>query len=232
MQERKPSSVSMATIKARHSVRSFTDEPINPEQISALNELIAQCNVAGNLHLQLVIDEPNAFGRSKLAHYGKFNNVRNYLCLVGAKASNTEERLGYYGEQFVLTAQAMGLNTCWVGLTFSKKNALVEVADSEKLYALIAIGHGTTQGANHKIKTPQQVAPAYDSAPEWFKRGVDCALLAPTAVNQQKFQFKLLPDNSVQANTAWGFFSRMDLGIAKLHFEIGAADHSVVWAEK
>lgn len=232
MQEKNPFSVSKATIEARHSVRSFTDEPLTPEQISALNRLIDQCNAAGNLHLQLAINEPNAFGRSKMAHYGKFNNVSNYLCLVGQKGTDTEERLGYYGEQFVLTAQEMGLNTCWVGLTFSKKNTLAEVADGEKLYALIALGHGVTQGATHKIKTPQQVAPAYDSAPEWFKQGVDCALLAPTAVNQQKFQFNLQPDGSVQATTAWGFFSRMDLGIAKLHFEIGAADHSVVWVKK
>lgn len=222
--------ITQEAVRSRHSVRSYTDEPISCEHIEWLNAIISGCNRQGGLHMQLVTEEPEAFGRSKMAHYGKFRNVRNYISLVCQKADDAEQRLGYYGEIIVLRAQQMGLNTCWVALTYSKKNTAFNISEGEKLYAVISIGHGATQGAEHKIKTPQQVASPWNSAPDWFRQGVECALLAPTAVNQQKFRFKLLPDGRVKATTAWGFFSRMDLGIAKLHFELGAGSHSFDWA--
>lgn len=222
--------ITQEAIKSRHSVRSYTDEPISGEQKRQLAGIISECNRQGGLHMQLVIEEPQSFGRSRMAHYGKFRNVRNYICLVCKKADDAEQRLGFYGEIVVLLAQQMGLNTCWVALTYSKRNTSFSMADDERLYAVISIGHGATQGTEHKIKTPQQVASPWDGAPSWFRQGVECALLAPSALNQQKFRFKLLSDDKVEATTAWGFFSKMDLGIAKLHFELGTGSHSFDWA--
>ena len=53
-------------------------------------------------------------------HYGKFKNVKNYLILIGKKTKNFSELCGYYGEQLVLYIQSLGLNTCWVALTYKK----------------------------------------------------------------------------------------------------------------
>lgn len=223
--------VTKETVASRHSVRDYTTTPVSEENARELEEIINECNTQGNLHMQLVTEEPEAFGKSRLAHYGKFRNVRNYIGLVGLKAGGTEERLGYYGEIIVLRAQQMGLNTCWVGLTYSKSNSHIDIGEGEKLYAVISIGHGTTQGFHHKIKKPRQVASSWENAPEWFRRGVECALLAPTAVNQQKFRFEHLSEYKVRATTSWGFFSKMDLGIAKLHFEYGAMGHDFDWTE-
>ena len=65
--------------------------------------------------------------------------------------------------------------------------------------------------------------------PEWFKKCVEAALLAPTAVNQQKFFFSL--DNGrVSARAGMGFYSKIDLGIAKCHFELGAGKENFNWA--
>jgi hypothetical protein len=50
----------------------------------------------------------------------KFTGVQNYIALIGKKSSSLEEQAGYYGEQLVLTAQQLGLNTCWVAMTVSK----------------------------------------------------------------------------------------------------------------
>lgn len=63
---------------------------------------------------------------------------------------------------------------------------------------------------------------------DWFKKGVEAALLAPTAMNQQKFVFELIGD-SVRAKSTGGFYSKMDLGIVKYPFEIGAANHTFCW---
>lgn len=224
------SSIPMQAVEQRHSVRSYADTPISEEQQALLTDVISQCNARANLHMQLIVNEPLAFGKSRLAHYGKFSGVSNYICLIGPKADDTEELLGYYGELIVLKAQQMGLNTCWVGLTYSKKRVACPIAEGHKLYAVIAIGHGATEGIGHKVKSAQQVATPWASAPEWFKHGVQCALLAPTALNQQKFHFQYISDDMVRATTSWGFYCKMDLGIAKLHFELGAMGHSVTWA--
>lgn len=217
-------------IRSRHSVRSYTDRIIEPSVEQELTDCITGCNQVSGLHIQLVTDEPDAFGKSLMARYGKFKNVRNYLCLAGKKAKDTEMQLGYYGEKIVLEAQRLGLNSCWVGLTYSKGKVPCQLEDTERIYALVALGYGDTAGKTHKIKSPQQVGGDISSAPEWFKNGVDLALLAPTAMNQQKFSFEYIEGNKVKASAGRGFFTQMDLGIARQHFEIGAGDVKVEWA--
>ncbi len=78
-----------------------------------------EVNTDGNLHVQFILDEPKAF-LGPMAKYGKFSGVRNYLVMAGKKADDLDGRVGYYGEQLVLLAQTLGLNTCWVGLSYSK----------------------------------------------------------------------------------------------------------------
>lgn len=219
-------------IRARHSVRTFQPKAIEPEVANRLRRLIDDCNDKGLLHIQLVTDDPKAFGSSLLAHYGKFSGVTNYVAMVGPKDDDLDERIGYYGEQIVLEAQRLGLNSCWVGLTFKKNKQRIVIADDEKLVCVVALGYGTTQGVPHKSKPFDKVASS-DSreAPSWFVRGVESALMAPTAVNQQKFHFRLIGDRRVKVTAGIGFFSKVDLGIVKFHFEVGAHRENFDWVE-
>ena len=98
-------------IRTRHSVRQYTEQPIEAEKIQQLQDLIDECNREGDLHIQLVTDEPKAFA-SGIAHYSKFRGVRNYIAMIAKKGDDIN--LGYYGEKVVLLAQCLGLNTCWV----------------------------------------------------------------------------------------------------------------------
>jgi nitroreductase len=157
-----------------------------------------------------------------------------------------DERVGYYGEHLVLLAQTLGLNTCWVGLSYSKVPGTYVLDEGEKIACYIAIGYGETQGVGHKIKTVEQVSrsavrtlgsskDATDITPSWFTKGVEAALLAPTAVNQQKFSFEYvgMSNNRHQVRAKKGFsligYTKMDLGIAKCHFEIGAGIDNFDW---
>ncbi len=219
-------------IKARHSIRAYTQQPIEPEKVAALRQLIEQCNTEGRLNIQLVTNEPHAFGKSLLAHYGKFSNVSNYLVLAGQRADDLDERIGYYGELLVLEAERMGLNTCWVALTFKKIASAFTLNQDDALRCVISIGYGAKEGANHKIKRPDQVSNLTPDSPDWFRRGVAAALLAPTAINQQKFQLTLLPDNIVEARAKWGPYSKIDLGIVKYHFEVGAGVENFHWKDQ
>lgn len=227
-------------IVARHSVRQYQEKTIEAEIINRLNEEIALCNQEGNLHIQLVTDEPRAFSGG-MAKYGKFSGVSNYLAMVGPKGA--DEAIGYYGERLVLLAQTLGLNSCWVGLSFKKQPDQYKIANGEKLHCVIALGYGANQGVQHPmrpmekfIKTsthphPSQEGTEGELLPDWFKRGMEAVMLAPTAVNQQKFEFELVDDHTVAARTRFTLigYGKMDLGIVKYHFEVAAGKDNFNW---
>ena len=223
-------------IEARHSVRAYTGQPLAAEVVEVLEEKIRELNEKGHLHMQLIRNETKAF-QGKLAKYGKFRGVNDYIVMAGQKSDDLDERIGYYGEQLVLLAQTLGLNTCWVGLSYSKVPGTYILEAGEVIEAYISIGYGETQGVSHKIKRVEQVSNTNDLIPSWFRQGVEAALLAPTAVNQQKFFFEFIPARDgkpvrvlAKRNFSLIGFTQMDLGIAKCHFEIGAGKENFEWA--
>ncbi len=227
-------------IEARHSVRAYKEQPLAEDAVKVLEEQIAALNKEQHLHIQLVVNEPKAF-KGTLAKYGKFRNANNYIVMAGKKADDLDERIGYYGEQLVLLAQTLGLNTCWVGLSYTKVPETYVLDEGEKVVCYISIGYGETQGRGHKIKTVEQVSKStvkVDANGDdmlWFKNGVEAALLAPTAVNQQKFSFEYIGMENgrhvVKAKRGFSIigYTKIDLGIAKYHFEIGAGKVNFEW---
>ena len=210
----------MTLMNARHSVRQYEDKPIPDEILAELKQEIEACNREGGLHIQLVTDEPKAFD-CLMAHYGKFSGVKNYLALVGPKGADLDEKCGYHGERLVLKAQALGLNTCWVAMSYSKTPGAFQIGSGEKLTVVISLGYGNTQGVPHKSKPMSAVSNVGSDTPDWFKAGVEAALLAPTAMNQQKFSFTYA-DGKVSAKAGMGFYAKVDLGIVKYHYELGS----------
>lgn len=215
-------------------MRAYKNEPLAEDASRRLEEEIGVVNQKGSLHIQLIEHEPKAF-QGTLAKYGKFRNVTSYMVMAGKRADDLDERIGYYGEHLVLLAQTLGLNTCWVGLSYKKVPGTYVLEEGEVIKAYIAIGYGETQGLGHKIKTPEQVSNVSDITPSWFRSGVEAALLAPTAVNQQKFSFEYRGMNGGrhQVLAKKGFsmigYAQIDLGIAKYHFEVGAGKENFDW---
>lgn len=217
----------LTLMQTRHSVRSYLPKPLEAEAKSALEKEISAINRESGLHFQLVANEPKAFD-SFMAHYGKFSGVTNYIALAGRKSGDLDERCGFYGERLVLLAQQLGLNTCWVALTYKKIPGAFQLAPGEKLTVVIALGYGAAQGVPHKSKPAEAVAKDFNTAPEWFRRGISAALLAPTAMNQQKFSFTL-ENGRVLAKAGAGFYAKVDLGIVKYHFETAAGKENFQW---
>jgi len=217
----------LEAMKARHSVRRYTDQKIEGEVLNELQQIIGECNRDSGLNIQLCLNEPNAFA-GMMARYGKFSNVKNYIALVGNKDDDLDEKCGYYGEKIVLRAQQLGLNTCWVAMTFSKAKSkdVITIKPGEKLLLVISVGYGETAGVSHKVKPIEELSNMIGSSPEWFNRGMEAVQLAPTAMNQQKFRFELDGDR-VNASAGLGFYTKTDLGIAKYHFEIGSGKN--IW---
>ena len=103
--------------------------------------------------------------------------------------------------------------------------------------------------ARHSVRKYLDKEIPADITPSWFRKGVEAALLAPTAVNQQKFFFHYVSKASQSAERSFEYFgmnnnrhqvrakkglsmigyTQMDLGIAKYHFEIGAGKVNFEW---
>ena len=122
----------------------------------------------------------------------------------------------------------LGLNTCWVAGGYKRGCVNAKINSDEKLVCVIALGYGENQGVPHKSKSIRQVCKAEGELPKWFRKGVEAALMAPTAMNQQKFSFSY-SGNRVKARAGLGPYCKVDLGIAKYHFELGAGAENFVW---
>lgn len=207
-------------IRQRHSVRQYKPDRIEDDKVALIKAKIHELNAEGNLHLQFIEDADKTYNKlfNKVAGLGSAPSV---IACVGKDTPDLDQRVGYYGEKLVLYAQTLGLNTCWTG-TFNRKNITADISEGERLVISIAIGYGKEPGRAHKSKSIDQLTESEGQTPEWFNKGVEMALLAPTAINQQKFLIKLNPDESVEFIDKGGVLSQVDLGIVKCHFEIGS----------
>jgi hypothetical protein len=217
----------LQAVDLRHSVRNYIDKEIELDTANILKDFIDDLSLLSGLNIQLVLNEPKAFD-CQMAKYGRFKGVKNYIAFVGTRSKEVDEKIGYFGEKIVLKAQTLGLNTCWVALTYKKIKSAIKLEKGEKIIIVISLGYGVDNGKNRKSKNIKQVSNANSSSPKWFIDGVTCALKAPTALNQQQFYFEL-KDGVVYAKKGLGFYAQMDLGIAKYHFEIGANKDNFRW---
>lgn len=213
-------------MEARHTVRRYTDRVLSRGIESQLESRIAENNERYGLGMKLVTENTEAF--QTVIKLVLARGVRNYIVLAGR--AGEDERLGYCGCDVMLYAQTLGLNTWWVGGTYSKKGVRKTAGLSEGQYlaGIIAVGYGATQGVPHKSKRAEDISAYRGDVPEWFARGVEAVLLAPTALNKQAFRVTGEGD-TVNMTCDNGIFSGVDLGIGKYHFEAGAGRENFRW---
>ena len=218
----------LKAMEERHSVRSYLEKEVEIDKLNILKNEVELCNELSGLNIQLIVNENSAFS-GFIAKYSKFKNVKNYIAMVGKKSDKLDETVGYFGERLVLKCQMLSLNTCWVGLKLITKKGKCKISDDEKLICIIPFGYGESQGTASKSKSFEKVTDVKGDVPDWFRRGVEYALLAPTAINQQKFLFTLGDDNIVSIKETGGVMSKVDLGIVKYHFEVAAGVDNFKW---
>lgn len=151
-------------MRERHSVRQYQDRKIEANIRKELGACLEECNKESGLNIQIIYDEDKCFG-TMMARYGKFTGVTNYIALVGKNSETLEETAGYYGEKIVLRAQELGLNTCWVAMTYGKGKCAAKINKGEKLVCVIALGYGRTQGVPHKNKDLGEVCKQGENQP-------------------------------------------------------------------
>ena len=214
----------------RHSVRNYLDKPLDGDVLDKLRKEIDDCNRESGLSFRLIGNNPEAF-HGFLPHYGGFRNVKNYIACAGPDNDALEEKCGYFGERLVLFAEQNGLSTCWVGGTFNKRETHLNLISGDRLCLIIAVGYAAVEGKPHRSRGREQFYTSETDVPEWFLKGIEAVMLAPSAVNMQRFRFIYHTDGSVSASAGKGPFAKVDLGIAKLHFEIGADKDESIWSK-
>ena len=220
-------------VNLRRSRRTYVAQAIKTSYVKKLNDAIEKCNAISGLNIQLVLEDEVPFKKSLL------KNARNYIALVGKGDDITREKCGYYGEKLVLFATGMNLGTCWMGGFFDKKLCNVNLKEGEMVHLLIAIGT-----VKHKLslrekilshifwfnrKNRKKATRVFGDVPHWFWGGVDAALKSPSAFNRLPVLFRCTDGDVSAAVTGKFDYEYYDLGIAKLHFEIGALGGEWEW---
>lgn len=217
----------LQAIPARHSVRRYLDTPVAEDVVACLRTEIDSINARCGFSFRLVTNEPNSF--KNIFAYGKFENTVNYIIVSAPKGDDHTRRCGLEGERLVLALQVMGLNTCWVGLSYSKKSPEFQIPAGHKVRCVISFGYGQTQGPERKTKSIETLSNADSNSPQWFMDAMRAVQLAPTAINQQRFRFMLQADGTVVAKPLFSLvgYTQIDLGIAVCHFNLAAPEHAI-----
>lgn len=235
-------------LQQRHSVRMYTDEPADTAIVACLRREVSACNAESGLDIQLITGLPDAF-MGYPTHYGRFQGVHNAIALIGRPDARhgaadhnhdgtpavdahalLELTVGYYGERLALRIVQLGLATSWAVLD-GATDGWWTLNPGERAIWFLAFGHAARSGGRHRSKPIGQLCriPPGTMMPDWFRRGMEAAMLAPTSLSQQPFIFILNEDDTVSAEATEGLFTKVGLGCAKYHFEIGAAPQDVNW---
>ena len=129
----------MELMKSRHSVRRQLEKQIAVDLRTAINKYSYKTQEDSGLNIKVCYDEPRAC-KTRLALYGSFRNAINYIAFVGKKEEET--KVGYYGEAIVLKLQELGVNTCWVAVSYSKRKTPLKINKGETILCVISFGYG------------------------------------------------------------------------------------------
>lgn len=226
-------------IEIRVSRRKYLPTTIDTTLVEKITKSINEYNQKENLNMQLVLNNGEAFNDFKKS-YGLISGAQNYIALVGKQRDeNSKEKLGYYGELLILEATKMGLGTCWVGGTFDKEACACEVNSDERLDCIIAIGNieknlsikeNLIRKASHfKSKPVKELYKSDVTPPNRFMDGIAFVQKAPSAINKMPYIFQYSNGTTSVSITGTTGYESIDLGIAKLHFEIGAGGGNWSW---
>lgn len=222
-------------IDERFSCRSYTDQPLDRATLEELGSYATMLGEEGDLRFVMVGPEDGG-PQLELSRRMFTGTVSSYVALIGPDDNVTRERFGYYGEKLVLHATELGLGTCWVAGTFNRESVVVPLSEGEVIHDVIPLGHmpakqplaqRTIRAGLRKLdKKPEalyQGPTSLSAAPKWVQAGIAAVLKGPSAVNGQPVVF-VQEESGLHATLP--HFKReveyTDLGIAKLHFQLGA----------
>jgi len=231
-------------IETRRSRRHFENRPVKPSQLSRLESICSEFQPFSNARSVLVKEPPDNVFKGIIGAYGVIKGAKAFIAFVGnARSPIVQEQVGYTGEGIILEAEAMKLNTCWVGGFFRREivESLIDLGGNEKVLAIAPFGYAVKKptfqeklltgfGLTHRRKSLSELSTGLKQSewPKWVRASLEAARLAPSAVNRQPWRF-LVEDNSItvavndkRLRRESSMSKRLCCGIAMLHIEVAA----------
>ena len=237
-------------IKTRRSYRSYANKDIDQEALNKFEVYLDQINNEAGSRARVIILSNEANGeKRKLGTYGFISGSKTFLIGILDRQTNDALQFGYLFEKVILKATELGLQTCWMGGTFKKKDFSQHIdMDSHEYIAIVSpIGYSSEQkrlvektirsfSGSDKRKPWEELffdevfAPlTLDSAGE-YALPLEMVRLGPSASNIQPwrivkqgndFHFYLVR----KKGHSFAYDMQLnDIGIAKCHFQLTAAE--------
>lgn len=213
-----------AAVRARHSVRTFTGQPLAPEILSALTEALGRPPLP-----------------AKAPGFGTYGMIRGAACFLPVVADGPTEddacRAAARAERTVLWLTAQGVATCWLGATF---HGLEASQGSPRVLALIAAGIAAAKAhllsrisrSLARSQTRRLFGDLFDVAPgSPFVQALELVRLAPSAMNRQPWRAIQQGHTLHLYCESKDAYRTLDMGIAMAHFEIAAPEGAWLCAE-
>jgi hypothetical protein len=240
-------------IEKRKSIRNYTGEPLRKEHITLIADYIAGLKTpfdAPPVRIQL-IHALQESGRIQLGTYGFVGGASDFLTLVYEKESQfplMEEAAAYAFEQVILFCTGLGLGTCWLGGSFSRKDFAepVQLKPDEILRIVSPVGYSNPKvrftetllgqrGKNLSRKPFESLffqgdfnTPLSIEAAGSYAKPLEMVRRAPSANNQQSWRILLDGRNlHFYQHLSMIGFNAIDLGIAMCHFEQSCREMSI-----
>lgn len=232
-------------LKKRKSVRSYSSSPISESLQHALRSEATFINShESGLSFRPVFGDGSPL-RGAGRNYGMFRGVDNYLAVVvDPSFPDTLERAGYFSEQWIIEALKKGIETCYVGGTFSASHVDTLVEVYEAVPFIIAFGYPDISRTplaaklalsvmHRKHRTPRDFFDGTDNEYEeacgnipWLQTALEAVACAPSALNKQPVRL-----HAVNRADGWTV-SAHTLNPNKDAIELGIAKFNVAYAVK
>ena len=224
------------------SVRDFKKNPIKNADLKAIKDYATDCKKLISsiaLDIRIMSNSEVYLPLDGIAGYkGHMIDAPAYIVLLSEVSEHSVENSGYIGQELILKATEIGVDSCWITFNDSKtvKEKLNIVSDKE-VTALIALGFDANGGKS----TGNSINPAYRLGldeivylNEWGKgadnttleeRGIldafAFARLAPSAWNRQPWRFLIDGGNVILAvkKDEHSYEEKVAAGVIMLFFE-------------
>lgn len=246
----------METIQKRHSVRTYENQPLLPQDREALLKCIKQLdNPFGVSVHEYIIDKKLNKEGEKLGTYGVIKGASTFL---GVSIPDTELAplaAGYEFENLILFATHMGLGTVWLAATFNRDSfaAAMKIPKDGLFPAISPVGYPAAKRS--LTETLMRSTMKSSSRSEWkelffqadfhtpltkgmagaYAQPLEMIRLAPSAKNAQPWRvrktqniYHFYADYKPGVSKGEEVIKQVDLGIALSHFHQTALELGLI----
>ncbi len=237
--------MTIKNIMSRRSVRSYSGEPLNAEDLGKLRAFINEVNgtsgiFGNNVRLQYLENGEV----EKLGTYGVIQGARAFIAAACKKGAYDMEDVGYQFEKLILFATGLDLATVCLGGTFSRGafSKAMNLNEGEALPIVSPVGHegGKKSLLGRFIKSNAGNRKPWGelffdgdfntplAAGDEFTVALEAVRQAPSAINAQPWRIMKDGDSVFHFYSAGKTdMNRMDMGIALCHFEVAVAEKGI-----